>query len=119
MKQKPINVAMVLLGVAALLLKGRYVGPYEELVRSYAGNVSVSFAVYFILRNVEIPGSFGTLWTACLAMAAVDLFEATDGFGVMSNTYDPVDFAANAAGVFLAWCLDEFVLRRLKLRSAS
>jgi hypothetical protein len=30
------------------------------------------------------------------------VFEYTDGFGFMSNTYDPWDYAANAAGVGVA-----------------
>lgn len=116
MNQRAVNVALVLSGTAVLLLKGRYSGPHEELVRSYAGNISVSFAVYFILRNVELPERFRSLWTACLATAAVDLFEATDGFGFMSNVYDPADYAANALGVLLAWAAESLVLRRFGFR---
>ena len=40
------------------------------------------------------------------ALAIVVLFEQTGGFGVMSNTYDPLDNAANAAGIALAVLLD-------------
>lgn len=35
-------------------------------------------------------------------MLATACFEATDGFGFMSNTYDPTDYIANALGVALA-----------------
>ena len=31
-----------------LVFKRHYSGPYEVLIDSYAGNVAVSFAVYFI-----------------------------------------------------------------------
>ena len=36
----------------------------------------------------------------------VEAFEATNGFGVMANTYDAVDFVANAAGVGVAVVID-------------
>lgn len=36
----------------------------------------------------------------------VELFEVTNGFAVMHNTYDPVDLVANAAGVGLALAVD-------------
>lgn len=39
-------------------------------------------------------------------MLAVEAFEATDGFGVMDNAYDRVDFIANAAGVVAAVLVD-------------
>jgi hypothetical protein len=44
---KARNVFFVLLGVAALLLKSHYSGPFVEIVHSYAGNIAASFAVYF------------------------------------------------------------------------
>ncbi len=40
---------------------------------------------------------------AALAVAVVELFEITNGFGVMSNVYDPIDLVANVMGVTLAW----------------
>jgi hypothetical protein len=33
-----------LLGIAALVLKGHYSGPYREAVHSYGGNIAASFA---------------------------------------------------------------------------
>jgi hypothetical protein len=44
--------------------------------------------------------------TTGLALAVVELFEALNGFGVMTNVYDQVDLAANAAGIALALALD-------------
>lgn len=43
---------------------------------------------------------------AALALAVVELFEITGGFGVMTNVYDPVDLAANVVGVALALAAD-------------
>jgi hypothetical protein len=92
-------------------------------VRSFGGNVSVSFAVYFMLLEPCSRFRHGGPYAAAGALAAVELFEATDGFGFMSNTYDPFDFAANAAGVALAVAVDLAVARLSRrgreLRSAS
>lgn len=106
MSTKARNVSFVLLGVVALLLKGRYSGPHIEIVRSYGGNIAASFAVYFIVSNLSLSHSFRRLATAVLALAAVNLFEATDGFKVMSNVYDPIDYLVNAVGVGLALLMD-------------
>lgn len=108
------NIAFILCGVAALLLKSRYAGPNAEFVRSYLGNFSVSFAVYFLCSNfvllleplLRLTASQWRNATAALALAVVALFEETRGFGLMSNTYDPLDHAANAAGILLAVLVD-------------
>ncbi|HSA23998.1 MAG TPA: hypothetical protein P5076_21240, partial [Myxococcota bacterium] len=110
-KDRVLRVALVLAGVAGLLLRDQYAGPGQELVRCHAGNLCVSFALYFVATFLPWPGRFGRLLSAGLALAAVELFEATDGFGVMANTYDPLDFVANAAGVGLALGLDALVRR--------
>jgi hypothetical protein len=100
------NLLFVLLGVGVFLLRRLYTGPLQEVVHAYAGNVSVSFALYFVLLNLQVPFRIRRLTAATLAFAAVELFEAFNGFGVMANYYDPVDFAANAVGIALALGLD-------------
>ena len=116
MKAKPTslarNVSFILLGVAALVLKRYYSGPFVEIIHSYSGNVSASFAVYFIIRFLTSGLKYGRLVTAGIAFLVVELFEATNGFGVMTNVYDPVDFVANAVGVGLALVLDTLVWLR-------
>ncbi len=109
---KARTIFFVLLGVAALVLKRHYAGPLQELVHSYGGNIAVSFAVYFIV--LRLPFHFGPkrLFTAGLGLAAVELFEALNGFGVMANVYDPADFVANGLGVVLALGIDTGLSRR-------
>jgi hypothetical protein len=99
---KALNVLFALLGATALVAKGRYAGPYPELVRSYGGNVAGSFAAYFIVANLRLPGRFARFLTAGIALAVVELFEVLDGFGIMSNVYDPADLLANAVGILIA-----------------
>jgi hypothetical protein len=48
------------------------------------------------------------------AFAAVASFEATNGFGVMSNTFDPWDFLADAAGIGLGVLADLASHRRAR-----
>ena len=109
MSAKARNVAFVLLGVAGLVLKGQSSGPYRDVVHSYGGNVTASFAVYFLATRY--PGLSRAL-TAGLALAVVELFEALNGFGIMHNVYDPVDLWANAVGVALALTVDAVAGRR-------
>ena len=103
------NVSFVLLGVAALVLKRHYSGPFVEIVHSYCGNISASFAVYFVVRILTSGWRYGRLVATGIALLVVELFEATNGFGVMTNVYDPVDFVTNAVGVVLALVLDTLV----------
>jgi hypothetical protein len=100
------NVLFVLLGVAGLLAKPHYHGDGADLVHSYVGNLSVSFAIYFNARLVPWPPGRALLLSAACALVAVEAFELTNGFGVMSNTYDPLDLVANAVGVGLAVAVD-------------
>lgn len=105
------NVFFVLLGVAALVLKRHYSGSFVETVYSYGGNVSASFAVYFVVGISTLGWRFGRLTTVGIALLVVELFEATNGFGVMTNVYDRVDFVANALGVGLALVIDTATYR--------
>jgi hypothetical protein len=109
---KARNVYFVLLGVVALVLKRYYSGPFVEIILSYAGNISASFAIYYAARISTSGWRYGMPATAGMALLVAELFEATNGFGVMTNVYDPFDFAANAVGVGLALGLDALVLSR-------
>ena len=99
------NVVMVLVGVAALLIKGWLSDSTGSLARDYLGNVAASFAVYFLIAIAAAP-RLQRIWVAAIALAIVEAFELTDGFGMMMNTYDPFDYLANALGVALACGVD-------------
>ena len=104
--RRVFRVAMDLVGVCGLLAARHYAGVGEVLVHSYLGNVSASFAVFFV---VALPPGMARRpsWApAALALLIVQGFELTGGFGLMSNTYDPWDLVANLAGVTLAWVTD-------------
>lgn len=103
---KSIRVALILLGFVALVLKPHYNGPLREVVWSYGGNAAVSFSFYFLMTFLGVIARSRRLLSAGLALLVVQLFEATDGFGVMSNVYDPIDFVANAVGIGLALVVD-------------
>ena len=108
------NTIFVLLGTAGLVLKSWFSGCLPDFVLNYAGNLCVSFAVYFIVRLSSAKMRFNRVIIAITALLIVELFEATNGFGVMSNTYDRLDFLANALGITLAIVVDistERVLR--------
>lgn len=104
----------VLVGVAALVLKKHYAGPGEQLVHNYGGNIAASFALYFVFLQLPVPTMFKKSVSSGLALAVVELFEAFNGFGVMTNTYDPYDFVANALGVALALIVDSTLRFRVR-----
>jgi hypothetical protein len=108
------NTIFVLLGTAGLVLKSWFSDYLPDFVLNYAGNLCVSFAVYFIVRLSSAKMRFNRVIIAITALLIVELFEATNGFGVMVNTYDRLDFVANALGITLAIAVDistERVLR--------
>lgn len=108
------NTIFVLLGAAGLVLKSWFSGCLPDFVLNYAGNLCVSFAVYFIVKLSSAKIRFNRVVIAITALLIVELFEATNGFGVMANTYDRLDFLANALGITLAIVVDistERVLR--------
>jgi hypothetical protein len=108
------NVVFALLGAVALVLKHAYHGPLEETVHSYGGNVSVSFALYFLASNATALTPRPRLIAAVATLVAVEAFELSDGFGVMANTVDPVDLVANAVGIALAVAVDLLSLRVMR-----
>ncbi len=105
-RAKVRSVFLVLIGVTGLVFKRQYSGPLQEAVYSYGGNVAASFAAYYVVTLLSFPPRFKKALTAGIALAVVELFEALNGFGVMTNVYDRFDFAANAAGIALALAVD-------------
>jgi hypothetical protein len=96
----------IALGIIVLLFKRHYNGPFAELVINQGSNFSVSFAIYFIglIAFSSFPRS--RLMAAVGALLAVESFELLNGFGVMTNVYDPWDLLANALGIGLALGID-------------
>jgi hypothetical protein len=104
--EKIRNVIFILLGVLLLLIKPHYNGPFPDFVKSYLGNFSISFAVYFIVQFNDYLWKSNKLITAIAALAVVNLFELTNGFGVMTNVYDKMDLLTNLLGILFALSID-------------
>ena len=104
---------MVLVGVTAPLIKNWFRDSMGSLAHAYLGNVAASFAVFFVVAIAAAP-KLHRIWVAAIALAIVEVFELTDGFGVMTNVYDPFDYLANALGVALAGCVDFSSARTMK-----
>ncbi len=112
------NVAMVLVGVAGLLSKSWFRNSIGSLAHAYLGNVAASFAVFFLVSLAALS-KLHRIWIAAVALAIVEAFELTNGFGVMSNVYDPFDYLVNCMGIFLAYCADLATARIIQARSSS
>lgn len=98
--------SLVLLGVAALVMKRHIDG---EMVQSYGGNIAASFSTFFLLKLPFVSSKYQVAVAAALVLLVTALFEATNGFGFMSNTYDPADYLANAVGVVIAVAVNTFM----------
>lgn len=109
------NLLMVLAGVICLLLKRWFAKYLGDLAFSYVGNLSVSFAVYFMISIAAIP-RLTRVMIAVLALLVVEGFELTNGFGIMTNVYDHLDYLANALGIGLAVCVDAGSARLLQVK---
>jgi hypothetical protein len=109
---------MVLVGVAFLLSKRWLANSLGDLATSYLGNLSASFAVYFIVSIAATP-KLPRLMIAGIALLIVELFELTNGFGVMTNVYEPSDYLANVLGVGLAFFVDAASVHFLRNRSGN
>lgn len=110
------NLGFVFIGCILFLLKRHYSGPLEDIIHSYGGNFFVSFALYFVFLNpfLQVKLRVKKVLAALLTLALVESFEAFNGFGYMINTYDPVDYIANALGVVFAIGLDVILSRKSK-----
>ncbi len=111
-------VAFVLVGVAVLLSKNWFRDSIGSLGHAYLGNVAASFAVFFIIALAAVP-RLQYIWIAAVALMIVDAFELTNGFGVMTNVYDPFDYLANTLGIALAYCAALASDRIMQARSSS
>lgn len=114
-RQRAQDVLLALLGILALLLKSRLARFGGALVHEHGGNVAASFAAFFVLKLPAVPSRFRLATAAVLALLSTELFEATNGFGFMSNTYDPGDYVANAVGVGLACGVEGVLLLASRL----
>jgi hypothetical protein len=103
--------------VGLLLAKHWYRGSLPGVVQCYGGNVTASFAAYFIVAIGASRQGFSRIAAAGAALLAVEAFELTDGFGFMSNVFDPADLLANVFGIAAALAVDLAVTRRVSATS--
>jgi hypothetical protein len=80
--------------------------------------VAASFAVFFLVSFAASP-RLNRIWIGVVALAIVEAFELTNGFGVMTNVYDPFDYLANILGITLAFFADLASARIMQGRSSS
>lgn len=99
------NIVLVLLGIVVLVAKSQFAAPLSEMAYSYLGNLSVSFATYYLF-SLAAHDRWTRLAIALVGLGVVEGFELADGFGVMANVYDPLDYLANALGILLALLVD-------------
>ena len=104
------DLVFILLGILVLVMKRQLAQLGGVAVRDYGGNIAASFAAFFLLKLPAIPSGFRLAIAAASSLLVTELFEATSGFGFMSNTYDPGDYLANAIGVGLALGVEAIML---------
>lgn len=117
LKLRMRDILMILAGVAGLLLKRWLSFTVSDFVYSYVGNVTISYAVFF-LTNIAAENRLNRFKIVLISLAVVEIFELTNGFGFMTNVYDPFDYLANALGISLAFIVDMISTRIILVRSS-
>jgi hypothetical protein len=112
------NLSMILIGVICLLLKRWFANYFGDIAFSYVGNLSASFAVYFLISMIPIRKLTWVMVTV-IALVIVETFELTNGFWIMTNVYDPFDYTANVIGIGLAVFVDRISFRIVSQREHS
>ena len=102
MNHKLRNVLFILAGALVHILSGSYFGPFEEWVRSYGSNLAVSFALFFLLQFLRLPGIGNPLACAGYALAILFVEEFAQRSSQYAGVFDPWDFLYDAIGVFAA-----------------
>ncbi|MBT4496158.1 MAG: hypothetical protein HOC74_00465 [Gemmatimonadetes bacterium] len=102
----------VAIGVAGLLFSRHYSGSGAELIHSHGANVTFSFGAYYMLRLCRLPRIEIRRVNAAYALFGVSAQEAAQALGLYPGTFDPIDFAANTAGIAIAWAVDAWVSKR-------
>jgi hypothetical protein len=91
-----------------------YGGPWPAFVNGYLIDILLPLALYFLLCLNDWPWLH--VWLKGLLVIGLAIaVESAQGLGlpVLGQTYDPLDFAAYAAGVALALVLDALVFPRV------
>ncbi|MDP2038925.1 MAG: hypothetical protein Q8L04_16205 [Ignavibacteria bacterium] len=81
-------------------------GLRADVENSCAGNFAVSFAVYFMLCFFTDKLKWNKIFTVFVTLFVVELFEITNGFSIIINTFDTYDIIVNILGVSEALGLD-------------
>jgi hypothetical protein len=110
----------IVLGVAAVhaLRVGAYLrGTHFRLYYSYASDVLLPLAAYFVLGIAErnLPSLRDWRLRAALVFGAASFAEVLQGLGVpmLGRTFDPADFVMFGAGTLLAVVVDRLLLPAL------
>lgn len=117
-RRRKWNFFLVFVGVSGLLVKSWFSDSMGAFAHSYLGNLTVSFAVYFLV-SIAAGARLKGIPIAVIALLVVEIFELTDGFGILTNVYDPFDYLANALGVALAYFVDGLFARFIPVDRGS
>jgi hypothetical protein len=93
-----------------------YSGPWKPFVTGYLMDILLPFAMYLLLGTVRIGALQPPWWIrASLVFAVGAISEILQFFGVpiFGRTFDPLDFAAFAAGLVAALAFEKLILSRL------
>lgn len=120
-QRKRMTVGLGIMAVVALLhilRAGQYLhGEAYKLYYSYASDLLIPFAMYFLLCINDMYISLLRPWysKAALIIGITALAEILQHFGVYAFgiTFDPLDILMYAAGVGAAVVLDRFVFKKI------
>lgn len=102
-RERNRNVVLILVGVAGLLASHHATGAWAPFAHAHGANLTFSFAAFFLVRFLQLPGNSNAAVTAAYTFAGVAVQEFAQALGLYPGWFDPYDLLFDAIGVTLAW----------------
>lgn len=102
-RERKRNVVLILVGVAGLVASHHATGALAPFAHAHGANLTFSFAAFFLVRFLKLPGNVSPAATAAYTFAGVATQELAQAVGLYPGWFDPYDLLFDAIGVALAW----------------
>lgn len=114
-KKLTITSIALIVGALHFVTGENYQGPFPIFVNGYMIDVLLPMTLFLLMGLIQNKIIRSAVFRACAVFGFGVFVEASQYFGrpLFGSTFDPLDIAAYAGGVFLGIFLDLFLFPRL------